>query len=108
AVIDILQPGLRRAERWLPFHKRGHERPRVIITLDEHVHDFSANMDFAQNDFAVLVCQRFRFHVTFASTLRRLFPGRRRILYFQRDRFYAVTMLKDVIGNWMFRAERRG
>src|SRR5262249_30064524 len=37
-----------------------------------------------------------------------LLPGRRGILHFQRDRFHAVAMLKNVIGNYMFRAKRCG
>src|SRR5207302_773302 len=62
----------------------------------------------AKYDFPLLICKRFRLHVTFAAALGRFFPSRGRVLYFQCDHFHAVTMFENVIGNWMFRANRRG
>ena len=58
--------------------------------------------------FPCLSCQRFRLHVTFAAALRGFFPGRGRVLHFQRDHFHAVTMFENMIGNRMFRPNRRG
>src|SRR5437016_12843919 len=63
-------------------------------------------MDPAQDDFAVLVLQRFRFHVAFAAALGGFFPGRGRVFHFQPDHFHAVAMFESVTGDWMVRPNR--
>src|SRR4030095_8274169 len=85
AMIDILQAALGRIVRRLRFTEAGHECAVIIFALNEEMDDVAISVDAAHHYLAVIVGERFRFHETFAATLRRFVPGRSRIFYFQRD-----------------------